>query len=123
MNNLVLMKTSVEKDLGIYVSDDLEWHHHANIAVGNANRKFGLIKNSFKYLDEISTNLLSKSLVRPHLEYGATISSPFWKYDIDKLEQVQRRATRIEPLKGIAYEDRLKLLQLQRRRRGDLIQM
>ena len=45
MNNSVLMKTSVEKDLGIYVSDDLEWHHHVNIAIGNANRKLGLIKN------------------------------------------------------------------------------
>ena len=96
MNNSVLMKTSVEKDLGIYVSDDLEWHHHVNIAIGNANRKLGLIKNSFKYLDEVSTKLFYKSLVRPHLEYGATIWSPFWKYDTDKLEQVQSQATRID---------------------------
>ena len=43
----------MEKDLGIYVTDDLEWQHHINIAVDNANIKIGLIKNSFKYLDKV----------------------------------------------------------------------
>jgi len=71
--------------------------------------------------------LLYKSLVRPHLEYGAAIFSPYWHYGIDKLEAVQRRATRIETLRGCSYEERLRKSNLPtlmlRRRRGHLIQM
>ena len=127
MNNTILTETTIEKDLGIYISNNLEWDHHINTAIGKANKKLGLIKNSFEYLDEITLKLLYKSLVRPHLEYGASIWSPYWKKDIIKLESVQRRATKIESLRGVTYDDRLKILDLplleERRRRGDLIQM
>ncbi len=98
MNNTILTETTIEKDLGIYISNNLEWDHHINTAIGKANKKLGLIKNSFEYLDEITLKLLYKSLVRPHLEYGASIWSPYWKKDIIKLESVQRRATKIESL-------------------------
>jgi hypothetical protein len=127
MNNTILTETTIEKDLGIYISNNLEWDHHINTAIGKANKKLGLIKNSFEYLDEITLKLLYKSLVRPHLENGASIWSPYWKQDIIKLESVQRRATKIESLRGVTYDDRLKILDLplleERRRRGDLIQM
>nr|XP_047141010.1 uncharacterized protein LOC124816050 [Hydra vulgaris] len=127
LNNSVLTETMIENDLGIFISNNLEWKYHVNSAIGKANRKLGMIKNSFEYLDELSLKLLYKSLVRPHLEYGATVWSPFWKKDIDNLEIVQHRATRIESLRGMSYEERLKILELptlfDRRRRGDLIQM
>jgi hypothetical protein len=127
MNNTILSETTIEKDLGIYISNNLEWGHHINTAVGKANKKLGLIKNSFEYLDETTLKLLYKSLVRPHLEYGASIWSPQWKKDILKLESVQRRATKIESLRGKTYDERLSILDLPslevRRRRGDLIQM
>jgi hypothetical protein len=35
-------------------------------------------------------------MVRPHLEYAATVWSPTRKVDIDKIENLERRATRIE---------------------------
>ena len=66
-------------------------------------------------------------MVRPHLEYAATVWSPTWQKDKEKLENVQRRATRIEPLRGKNYEERRRILNLplleERRRRGDLIEM
>ena len=127
MNNSLLSETTIEKDLGIYISNNLEWDHHINTAVGKANKKLGLIKNSFDYLDETALILLYKALVRPHLEYGASIWSPYWKKDILKLESVQHRATKIESLRGKTYEKRLRILDLplleERKRRGDLIQM
>ena len=127
MNNTILTETTIEKDLGIYISNNLEWNHYINTAIGKANKKLGLIKNPFEYLDEITLKLLYKSLVRPHLEYGASIWSPYWKKDTLKLESVQRRATKIESLRGVTYDERLKILDLplleERRRRGDLIQM
>jgi ribonuclease P/MRP protein subunit RPP40 len=55
------------------------------------------------------------------LKYGTQ------KADIDKIENVQRRATRIEALRGVNYENRRKILNLpllkDRRTRGDLIEM
>ena len=51
-------------------------------------------------------------MVRPHLEYAATVCSPSWIKDIDRLEDVQRRATRIEQLRGLNYEERRQILEL-----------
>ena len=71
--------------------------------------------------------LLFKSLVRPHLEYSSCIWSPHLKYNIDAVERVQRRATRMIPmLRELSYSDRLRKLNLEtldyRRRRADLLE-
>ena len=65
--------------------------------------------------------------VRPHLEYCNVVWSPYRKREIFRLEQVQRRATKLVPqIKYMNYESRLANLGLPtlecRRRRGDLIQ-
>ena len=66
-------------------------------------------------------------MVRPHLEYAATVWSPPWIKDKNKLENVQRRVTRIKSLKGLNYDQRRMILALptpeDRGRRGDLIEM
>jgi hypothetical protein len=58
MSNSILSTKTLEKDLGIYVLNELEWSQHINTAIGKANRQFGLIKSSLKYLDEFSLKLL-----------------------------------------------------------------
>lgn len=127
MNGYILQETEIERDLGVIISKDLEWRHHVISATNKANRKLGLIKNSFNYLDVTTMKFLYKSMVRPHLEYAAIVWSPSWVKDINRLEDVQRRATKIEQLKGMTYEERRKILNLptlaERRRRGDLIEM
>ena len=79
----------------------------------------------------MSTNTfitLYKTLVRPHLEYANCVWSPFRQMDIDKLEKVQIRATKmVKHLKKYSYEVRLRFLNLPtlkyRRLRGDMIQV
>jgi ribonuclease P/MRP protein subunit RPP40 len=87
-----------------------------------------MIKRSFCYLSSDVVLKLYKSLVRPHLEYCVQAWRPYLKKDIELLEGVQRRATKlIKSLKDETYENRFKKLHLTsmetRRLRGDLLEM
>lgn len=56
---------------------------------------------------------LYNSMVRPHLEYAVQVWSPNYRKDIDLLERIQRRATKmIPPLRALSYEGRLRQLNL-----------
>ena len=104
----------------------LKFDFHIHTAGTRANRMLGLIKRSYTFLDKESLLCLYKAMVRPILEYGVTIWSPYRKGDIDAVESVQRRATRILPeLRGLDYEARLRSLKLPtltyRRLPGDVI--
>ena len=128
MKGNVLQETVEEKDLGVWVSNDLKFSTHVAKSVNKANQVLGLIRRSFTYLDCQLMRLLFTALVRPHLEYGNVIWHPFLQKDIQMIEKVQHRATRMVP--GLAkqrYEDRLKQMNLPslayRRLRGDVIEV
>ena len=72
--------------------------------------------------------MLYKTIVRPLLEYCIQAWRPYHKKDIDILERLQRRATKmIQQLRNISYKIRLKecgLTTLETRRlRGDQIKV
>ena len=66
--------------------------------------------------------------MRPYLDYCSQAWRPYWKKDIDKLERVQSRATKmVDECKGMTYEARLKEVNLTtletRRLQADLLEV
>ena len=123
----VIEKSLVERDLGLMVSCDLKWATQVEKATKAAKAIIAQIKNSFRYFDAELVRLLYVSLVRPHLEFAVPVWNPYMKKDIEKLENIQHRATRLAPkLRKKGYEYRLEKLRLTtletRRKRGDLVQ-
>ena len=128
LNNKTLQKTTVEKDLGVLVSNDLKPSKHVTSVAGKANRVVGLMRKNFEFLDAETVTALHCSLVRPILEYAVQSWCPYLIKDIEELEKVQSRVTKLVPgLQNLSSQDRLKKLNLQtleqRRLRGDLIEV
>jgi len=124
----VLEHLNCIKDLG--VNFDLEWKFNLHIdeKVHTAYSVLGLIYRNVKYLSTNTLVMFYKKLVRSHLEYANCVWSPFREMDVEKVEKVQMRATRmVEQLKNHSYEDKLKVLNLPtlkyRHLRGDMIQV
>lgn len=125
---ITLQETTLEKDLGIWLTNDLKSHDHVVNAVKKANQILGLIRRTFSYFDCQLVKQLFVSLVRPHLEYGNVVWNPYLRKDIDMIERVQHRATRLVPgFAKLPYEERLRRMDLtsleDRRLRGDAIEV
>jgi ribonucleases P/MRP protein subunit RPP40 len=116
-----------EKDLGLYVRNDLKWSEQCSKAASKASSVLGMIKRAFRTVDRDGFKILYNTYVRPQLEYCAQVWSPHYKKDVECLEKIQRRATcLVRGFQKMKYEQRLKELELmtlqQRRKRGDLIE-
>jgi len=102
-----------EKDLGIYVTNNMKVAMQCEAATQKAMNVLRTIKRHFFRIDEPTFLILYKSYVRPHLEYCVQAWSPHFRKDIDCLEQVQNRATQlVSGFKNLSYEDRLRTLKL-----------
>ena len=96
-----IAKCNEEKDLGVIFDKSFSFHVHIQSRINKANKKIGIIKRTFTFLDKEIFNNLYKVLVRPPLEYGNVMWSPYLKKLSVTIERVQRRATRlISTLKG-----------------------
>jgi ribonuclease P/MRP protein subunit RPP40 len=99
--------------LGVITTRDLKSESQCKKSASKAMSVMGLSWRNFSRIDREDFNILYKGYIRPHLEYAVQAWSPHLRKDIDCLERVQRRATKlVHGLNKNSYEDRLKLLGL-----------
>jgi ribonucleases P/MRP protein subunit RPP40 len=128
MGDNMIRNSDVERDLGVLVGKSGKPSEQCVAAVKKANVVLGMIKRNIYFKSKDVIVRLYKALVRPRLEFCIQAWSPYLRKDIDLIERVQRRATKlIEGYKNLSYENRLHLTGLitleKRRVRGDLIQV
>ena len=104
IGDAVLGRTTQE---GVTFSADMKVSEQCGNAASKGNQILGLIRRTIMYKEKLLIVPLYKAIVRPHLEYCIQAWRPYRKKDTDKLERIQRRATKMLPeLRDLSYESR-----------------
>ena len=82
------------KYLGIVFNSKLNWTDHCQKIVQQASLSLNRLRRAMYGCYDTAKSLAYKALVRPCLEYGSTVWSPYTIKNINLLESVQRRAAR-----------------------------
>ena len=84
-----------EKDLGVYITDNLTWNKQVNAQCAKVSRLLGYIRRNTRLVKSITVRRSAYlTLVRSHLGYATQVWTPQSIDLIRKLECVQRRATK-----------------------------
>jgi hypothetical protein len=80
--------------LGVTLSADLKWNNHIHQMTSKANKSLSFIRRNLQINSKSVKDRAYQSLVWPKLEYCCYVWDPYTTENINKIEQVQRRAAR-----------------------------
>ena len=99
MGGTIISKTVKEKDLGVTMNANMKVSEQCRIAASKGNQVLGMIRRNITY----------KAIVKPHLAYRIQAWNSHLSKDVDMVDKIQRRATKLIPeLRDLTYEERLK---------------
>ena len=82
------------KYLGVNITNTLSWDKHIDTVTAKGKRTLGFIRRNLKAYPKSTRETSYTSIVRPSLEYAATVWDPVSQQKIKAIENVQRRAAR-----------------------------
>ena len=128
LGSVTITRKHQVRDLGILISENLKFHDQVDEACKRANKEIHRIRRTFVTRSAGFISSMYKLYVRPHLEYCIEVWNPQYQGDINKMEKVQNRMSRM-----MRHGNRLSPTQRnlalgitthqQRRLRGDAINM
>ena len=74
---IILEKTTCEKDLGVFVDSELTFEEHIDNTVKKARSVSGMIMRNISYKDSEIMTPIFKTLIRPLVEYGNPVWAPY----------------------------------------------
>ena len=86
-----------EKYLGVTMNANMKVSEQCRIAASKGNQVIGMIRRNITYKEKSLIIPLYKSIVRTHLEYFIQAWNPHLRKDVDMLEKIYRRATKLIP--------------------------
>lgn len=93
ITNFQLASITAYKYLGVLLDSNLSWKVHITYIVNNANHTLNFLRCNFS-LAPASLKLFYKALVRPQLEYAASVWDPHTATLETALETLQNRSAR-----------------------------
>ena len=95
MMGTILEKVKSQKYLGVEISENLSWKKHIKNSSSKANKVLNFVRRNLN--DDCPASIKEKAfntMVRPHLEYAATVWDPYQQNEIAELEKIQRKGIR-----------------------------
>ena len=94
LHNQDLKVVASTKYLGVTLEENCKFDAHINATVNAGNKMLGFIRRNIKVNSQRTKEMAYKMLVRPKVEYAASVWDPYTKSQISNLEENQRRAAR-----------------------------
>ena len=108
MNVVDLSEVKEEKDLGVWMEEDMKPSKQCKMAAQSTNWALGQLSRAFHYRKASSLVPLYKTFIKPKLEHAVAAWSPWLEGDKEMLEKVQKRLVRlISDKRGNSYKERL----------------
>lgn len=92
LDNIQIDRCNHINDLGVIITDKLNYDKHINTITTKSYRSLGFIKrHCLKYFSLNTISRLYTTLVRPHVEYACTIWNPHQITQSNNIEKLQHR--------------------------------